>query len=319
MEKILVTGGAGFIGSNLVESLLKEGKQLVLFDSGFRVGFNNIQNIKDNVEIIKGDIRNYEDWKKIPNDCDFVFHLAAINGTKYFYEIPHKVLDVNVNGVLNFVKWIENSNVKRFFFASSSEVYGFPKNFPTNELEPLMIPESKNPRFSYSSSKIIGETISINFAKELGIDYTIGRFHNVYGPSMGFEHVMPEFIKKCVLNKTFTVQGNGKESRSFCYISDAINAIKLISQHINGRNEIFNIGTNEEVSINQLIEVLEDIHESKLKIKYVDFENEGTRRRIPDISKITELGYRQNIPLNEGLRLTYNWYKEYYLKNQSKD
>ena len=182
-----------------------------------------------------------------------------------------------------------------------------------------MIPESKNPRFSYSSSKIIGETISINFAKELGIDYTIGRFHNVYGPSMGFEHVMPEFIKKCVLNKTFTVQGNGKESRSFCYISDAINAIKLISQHINGRNEIFNIGTNEEVSINQLIEVLEDIHESKLKIKYIDFENEGTRRRIPDISKITELGYRQTISLNEGLRLTYNWYKEYYLKNQSKD
>jgi nucleoside-diphosphate-sugar epimerase len=146
-----------------------------------------------------------------------VYHLAAINGTKYFYEIPGKVLNVNVNGTINFVNWLQNSKVKRFFFSSSSEVYGFPKVFPTPETEELSIPDPTNPRFSYSSSKILGEIIVINFARTFGIDYSIGRIHNAYGPQMGFEHVMPEFIKRCVLNEEFTVQGDGAESRCFCF------------------------------------------------------------------------------------------------------
>jgi UDP-glucose 4-epimerase len=314
-NKILVTGGAGFIGSYLVEELLKKGKEVIVFDNGFRSGFLNIKEFENNLSLIKGDVTNYDDWEKIPKDIDIVFHLAAINGTKYFYEIPEKVLEVNVQGTLNLVKWMKNTSVKRIFLASSSEVYGFPQTFPTSEQEPLVIPDPKNPRFSYSSSKMIGETIVINFAKNLGIDYTIARFHNVYGPHMGFEHVMPEFIRKCVKNEQFLIQGNGTDSRSFCYILDAINGILLISTHDDARNEIFNIGTSEEISISDLIKSLEKIHGRKIIPIPTNFENSGTSRRLPDITKLTKLGYAPKFSLSEGLEKTYFWYKKYYENN----
>jgi len=262
--------------------------------------------------VINGDVTKIDDWKKIPKDIEFVFHLAAINGTRYFYEIPDKVIDVNVQGTLNCLNWLKDSNVKKMFFASSSEVYGLPKNFPTSENEPLMIPNSTNPRFSYSSSKIIGETITINFAKKYGIKYSIGRFHNVYGPKMGFEHVMPEFIRMCVKNEKFIMKGSGEETRCFCYISDAIDGIMLLADHPKAENEIFNIGTNDEITINYLIEFLSRFHGKKIEPIKEEFDGAGTSRRVPDISKITKLGYTPEIFLEEGFKKTYDWYKEYF-------
>mgnify|MGYP006078243037 FL=1 len=313
-EKILVTGGAGFLGSNLVERLVNEGKEVFVFDNGFRVGFENLNKLK-NFTMIKGDITNLDDWKKIPQNVDYVFHLAAINGTKYFYEIPEKVLEVNVKGIMNFCEWLKNSNVKRFFFASSSEVYGYPKKFPTPETENLEIPNPKNPRFSYSSSKMIGETLSINFAKKLNIDYTIGRFHNIYGPHMGFEHVMPEFIRKCVKNEEFTIQGDGLESRSFCYISDAIDALMIFLNNDESSNEIFNIGNEEECTINDLIKLLEKFSDEKIDPKYKEFQDSGTKRRQPDITHLRKLGYTPKIELKDGFKKTYDWYKNHYLSS----
>ncbi len=308
--KILVTGGSGFIGSNLVKELSKK-HEVIAFDNGFRVGFGNIETI-ENVSLIKGNVLEKEDWKQLPKDIDFAFHLAAINGTKYFYEIPSKVLEVNVLGTMNFMNWIENTDAKRFFFASSSEVYGFPKVFPTPETEPLVIPDPTNPRFSYSSSKMIGETTSINFAKTSGLDYVIGRFHNVYGPRMGFEHVIPEFIRKCVKNESFVVQSDGSETRCFCYISDAVNALNLLMNNTQSSNSIFNIGTTEETEIKKIIPMLEKIHGEKIEPIYKEFKNAGTPRRVPDIKKIKKLGYTPQITLKEGLDLTYQWYSEYY-------
>ena len=310
-RKILITGGAGFLGSNLAQSLLQKKNEVIIFDNGFRVGFANTKGLK-NFSLIKGSVTNTEDWKKIPKDIDFAFHLAAINGTRYFYEIPDKVLEVNIKGTINFMEWLKETNAKRFFFASSSEVYGFPKTFPTPENESLTIPDPKNPRFSYSSSKIVGETISINYGRSLGIEYSIARFHNVYGPHMGFEHVMPQFIEKCVKNQLFEVQGDGSESRCFCYISDAIDGIILLSEHSNAGNEIFNIGTNEEVTINQLINLLEKIHGKSLNPIFKKFSNAGTKRRIPDISRIKKLGYVPKVSLEEGFKKTYEWYVDYF-------
>ncbi len=218
-------------------------------------------------------------------------------------------------GTLNFVNRIKNSNIKKIFFASSSEVYGFPDVFPTPETEPMTIPDPMNARFSYSSSKIIGEMIIINFSRSLGVDYQIGRFHNIYGPAMGFEHVIPEFIRKIVKNEPFEVQGDGQESRCFCYISDAVNAIYTIMENNSIRNNIFNVGNPEETTIKKLIEILGDISGKKINPILKEFEQHGTRRRVPDTSKINQLGFKPKINLKEGLKETYQWYKNYYETN----
>ena len=315
MKKVLVTGGSGFLGSHLISELIKNDKEVIVFDNGFRQGFSNISSFNNNVTLVKGDVTKREDWELLPKDVDFVFHLAAINGTKYFYEIPDKVIKVNVLGTMNFVDWLQNTSVKRFFFASSSEVYGKPRVFPTPETESLQIPDPNNPRYSYSSSKIMGETITINFAKSYGIDFSIARIHNAYGPQMGLEHVMPEFIRKCVKEESFTVQGDGKESRCFCYVTDIINAIILISTHPEGRNEIFNIGNPTETSINELIKLLEKIQGKEIKPIYEPFPKAGTNRRVPDLNKISKLGYKPKVNLEKGLKETYEWYEKFYNGN----
>jgi len=315
MTKILVTGGTGFVGSNLILQLINEKNEIISFDNNSRNSFSNQKLIENNVKLIKGDITNLEDLKKIPKDIDIVYHLAAVNGTKYFYEIPEKVLEINVKGVFNLMECIKSTNCKRIFFTSSSEVYGFPSIFPTPENSILSIPDPTNPRFSYSSSKIVGETIIINYAKSIGIDYTIARLHNAYGPKMGFEHVIPEFIRKVVKKEKFLVNGDGTESRSFCYISDIIEEIKLITNQSNGKNEIFNIGNPVETSINELILELEKIYGNKISPVYTKFKNPGTKRRVPDISKIKKLGYTPKISLSNGLQKTYEWYSNYYKKN----
>lgn len=314
MAKILVTGGTGFVGSNLILKLAEQNNEIISFDNYSRNSFSNEVLKEKNVELIEGDITNKEDLKKIPNDIDTVYHLAAINGTKFFYEIPEKVLQVNLGGILNIMEWLKKTETKRIFFASSSEVYGFPSKFPTPETLTLSIPDPTNPRFSYSSSKITGEIIIINFARKYEIDYTIGRLHNAYGPKMGFEHVIPEFIRKAVKNEKFLVNGDGTESRSFCYISDIVEEIKLVSEKSEGENQIFNIGNSTETTINQLIQELEKIHGDKISPVYTEFNNPGTKRRVPDISKINELGFSPKISLKEGLKETYDWYKSYHEK-----
>ena len=313
-QKILITGGAGFLGSNLAQLLLQKKNEVIIFDNGFRVGFANTEGLK-NFSLIKGSVTNTEDWKKIPKDIDFAFHLAAINGTRYFYEIPDKVLDVNIKGTQNFLEWLKTTNVESFFFASSSEVYGYPTKFPTSETEYLSIPDPTNPRFSYSASKILGEILAINNAKKFGINYIIGRFHNIYGPRMGFEHVMPDFIRKCVKNEEFVVQGDGSESRSFCYISDAVEAMLILLENENSLNEIFNIGNEKESTINDLIKLLEEFSGKKLGAIYEEFKNSGTKRRQPNITRLRKLGYAPKVSLREGLKKTYAWYKSYYLKS----
>lgn len=315
MTKILVTGGTGFVGSNLILQLLDKKNEIISFDNYSRNSFSNELLQKNNVHLIEGDITNQNDLKKIPKDIDIVYHLAAVNGTKYFYEMPEKVLQVNLKGVLNIMEWIQSTNAKRIFFTSSSEVYGFPSVFPTPINSILSIPDPINPRFSYSASKIAGEVIIINFARSIGIEYTIGRLHNAYGPKMGFEHVIPEFIRKAVKEEKFLVNGDGTESRSFCYISDIVKEIELITNKSHGKNEIFNIGNPVETTINQLISELEKIHGNKIFPIYTKFENPGTKRRVPDISKIKKLGYTPKISLQEGLEKTYQWYKNYYKNN----
>lgn len=314
MSRILITGGAGFIGRNLVNALHKS-NDIIILDNEFRGSFEKLNNKK--IEFIKGDITKFSDWEKIPLGIDTIFHLGAINGTKFFYEIPEKVLDVNIKGVQNLLEFCRKRDIKNFLFTSSSEVYGYPKKFPTSEENILSIPDPYNPRFSYSSSKIIGEMLCINFSRKYNLKHTIVRYHNIYGPNMGHEHVMPEFIRKVTKNEEFLVEGDGTETRSFCFIDDAIDATISVHNNNSFKNRIFNIGNDAETSISDLIQLLSKISGKQIQPKFNPKTNPGTKRRIPDISKARSIGYEPKIALEEGFKITYEWYDNYYKKSKT--
>lgn len=283
-----------------------------MFDNGWRGRRESLGWLAEHVELIEGDIREPNAVRATAERADLVLHLAAIQGTANFYRLPHVVLDVNVKGVMNVLEACSRTRPRRVFFASSSEVYGFPTVFPTSEVEPVSIPDVANPRFSYAASKILGEVATINYARQFGFDYTIVRYHNIYGPAMGWDHVIPQFIYRLVRGDEFTVQGDGHQTRAFCYIDDAVAGSVSALLGEGGANQIFNIGNpNGECSINELIGLLMRLSGRTVVPRYVPFVQEGVRRRVPDITCARErLGYEPRIPLEEGLRRTYTWYVE---------
>lgn len=320
MGNSLVTGGLGFIGSHLVRRLVAEKERVKVLDNGWRFGKRNLEDISDEVEIIDGDIRDFDVVKKAVKDVDTVYHLAAIVNTQHFHSHPWLVLDVGITGTSNVLKAIEGNCIKRFLYLSSTEVYGNPSIFPTPETHPLMIIDSKNSRVSYPSSKLIGETLCSAYAKKNSFDLTIVRLENPYGPRMGWSHVIAEFIKRIILNEQFTIQGDGMQTRSFCYINDAVDGIIKAATIDEGRNEIFNIGSDEgEISLNQIANHLKEICGKDFGIKYLPNISGTINRRWPNISKAqTILNYKPKIKIEEGLRRTFDWYRKeihWWLKN----
>lgn len=314
MKTYLVTGGTGFIGRNLVKSLVKDGYNVKVFDDNSRGNIESLKEIIDEIEFLNGDIRNPDAVKKASKGVDGIIHLAAINGTKFFYTIPEQVLDVATRGIVNVIDACLWYGIDEIFFASSSEVYHLPPTVPTPENVPLVIPDHKNPRFSYAAGKIISEMYVINFGKKYFDKAIIFRPHNVYGPEMGWEHVIPQFIlrlKKSLVVKRdpipFPIQGNGNETRSFVYIDDFVRGLMVILKK--GRSlETYNIGTVEEVKIRELATEVAKFYQRRIKIIPGKLAAGGTNRRLPDISKIVKLGYRPKIRLEEGIRLTAEWY-----------
>jgi UDP-glucose 4-epimerase len=310
-KKILITGGTGFIGSNLVNYLSKNNKVKIL-DNNFR-GKNSSIQINKNIKVINGDIRNIQIIKKAIKDVDIVIHLAFINGTRNFYKKASLVLDVGLGGTYNLIKSINNSKnkIKLFIYASSSEIYQTPKIIPTDENVAGLVPDIKNPRYSYGSAKLIGEILTFHMLKK-NIKRIIFRPHNIYGPNMGKLHVIPELIlkiKKQIKKNSINlkIQGSGKETRAFCYIDDAINAINLIIKK--GQDgEIYNIGNDKEISINNLVNMISKILKKKIYIKKGVLRKGSTKRRCPNIKKIKKIGFLPKVQMNEGLIKTLNYY-----------
>ena len=299
-KTFLVTGGNGFIGRNIVSLLLKKNYKILVLDDGSRGTFNITKN--KNIKYIKGDIRE----KKLLNKClkkvDAVIHLAYINGTRYFYEKPDVILDVAVKGLINVFDGCKKYKIKELYLASSSEVYQTPLKIPTDENEMLKIPDIYNPRYSYGGGKILTELMGINYGKKFFKRLVIFRPHNVYGPNMGNEHVIPEFIKKMksIKNKSFKIQGSGNEIRSFIYIEDFINAFDLIlhkGKHLN----IYNIGTNEKIKIKDLAKKIAKIFNKKIEVRKSPLKEGGTKIRVPNIKKIKMLGFKTKYSLDSGL------------------
>jgi nucleoside-diphosphate-sugar epimerase len=323
LDKVLVTGGCGFVGSFLVERLCSLGKEVVVFDNKWKAGERNLAGVADKINFIEGDIRDYQQVSSAMRGCDTVFHLASIQGTKYFYEKPDLVLEVGLTGNLNVAKACADNNVSRVLFTSSSENYGQAAVFPTPETQPLVIQDPKNPRWSYSATKIAGEVIFANYARKFGYGYTVIRIHNAYGPRMGWQHVVPEFVKRLVLGEKFTIQGSGKETRAFCYIDDLIDGMILSATSEGGRNEIFNLGNDkEEHQINEVARMLHTIAGKEFNPEYVNLMEGSTTRRIPDITKARSIGYDPKVGLVDGLTKAFNWYRDeinWWLANAKPD
>ena len=304
-KRFLVTGGTGFIGSNICKYLVEQNYPVKIYDNNSRGEIKKIANIKNKVKFIKGDIRDKKLLSKSLRNTDAVIHLAYVNGTKYFYSNPVKVLEIAVKGIVNVIDGCIKNKIKELYLASSSEVYQSPKKIPTSEKESLKIPNIYNPRFSYGGGKILTELMGIHYGKKYFKKLIIFRPHNVYGPNMGYEHVVPEFIKRFTKlkknKKTFEIKGNGNETRSFIYIDDFITAFDLIlkrGKHLN----IYNIGTSEEVKISQLVSKLSKLFNKKIVLKKTKIDAGSTKRRCPDIKKIKKLGFKQKYKLTKGLK-----------------
>ena len=315
-KKILVTGGTGFIGSAICNFFSDKGYQITILDNNSRGKIKRIK-INRNIKIINGDITIYNDVYRASKNQDYIFHLAAINGTKNFYKYPFEVLDVSTKGIINIIKLCEKLKINKLLIASSSEVYSTPSKIPTTEKERILIPDIMNPRFSYSGGKIISELYGIHSMNKKIKNIIIFRPHNVYGPNMGVDHVIPEIINKIltsIKNKNYkiTIQGNGLQKRSFIFIDDFLNALYLVIKK--GNNEIINIGTNDLITIKKLIKnILKHFPNFKFKITF-DNKNPigGTLIRNPDIKKIKKYGFQKKISIDEGVNKTILWYKKNY-------
>lgn len=308
-KSFLVTGGTGFIGSGICKALVKQGHNVIIFDNNSRGKISRIETLKKNIKLIKGDIRDRDEVFQSLKKIDAVVHLAYINGTKFFYEKPDIILDVAVKGLVNIFDGCIKYKIKELYLASSSEVYQTPIKIPTDETEPLKVPDVFNPRYSYGGGKILTELMGVNYGRKFFNRLIIFRPHNVYGPDMGNEHVIPELINrfKNLKGKNFKVQGTGREIRSFIYIDDFVDAFELIlkkGKHLN----IYNIGTTEKISIKNLTKKISKIIKKKIIIKKSKLQKGGTKKRLPDITKIKKLGFEQKIMIEEGLKKTIKYY-----------
>jgi nucleoside-diphosphate-sugar epimerase len=313
--KVLVTGGSGFIGSALVKALVKSGAKVRVLDDNSRGRPRRLADVEKDIEFIGGDVRNPDAVERAAQGMDEVHHLAFVNGTEFFYSQPDLVLDVGVRGMLNVIDACRKHHIGNLILASSSEVYQTPPHVPTAEDAPLSIPDPLNPRYSYGGGKLISELMAINYGRKYFERVLVFRPHNVYGPDMGFEHVVPQFalrVKKLGPQQAgsrlrFDIQGTGEETRSFCFIDDLIAGVMVMRQH--GEHlGIYHIGTTEEVTIADLARRIADLADSEIEIVPGKLQPGGAMRRCPDISKLAKLGFAPRVPLNDGLEPTVDWY-----------
>jgi nucleoside-diphosphate-sugar epimerase len=313
--KILVTGGSGFIGSALVKALLRAGCAVRVLDDNSRGRPRRLADIAKDIEFIAGDIRDGAAVEKAARGMDEVHHLAFVNGTEFFYQSPELVLDVGVRGMVNVIDACRKRGIGKLVLASSSEVYQTPPKIPTDESAPLVVPDPLNPRYSYGAGKLISEVMAINFGRKYFERVLIFRPHNIYGPDMGFEHVVPQFA--LLLQKQgnaqpsgrlrFEIQGPGEATRSFCYVDDLVTGVMVMrekGEHLG----IYHIGTTEEVAIADLARRVATHAGREIELIPGKPAPGGTMRRCPDISKLGRLGYKPRVPLNEGLAPTLDWY-----------
>jgi len=299
--KILITGGAGFVGSSLADALVKRADNFVVLIDNLLTGAasklpdKNLRNWK----FIKCNANSYNDIAPImaAYSFDYVFHYAAVVGVKRTLDNPVMVLD-DISGIRNILDLSKNTGVKRVFFSSSSEVYGEPVELPQRELTTPL-----NSRLPYAVVKNVGEAFCRSYKEEYDLDYTILRFFNTYGPKQSTDFVMSKFIRAALGGQDITIYGDGSQTRTFCFVDDNIEAtINALEQSL-AVNDIVNIGNDHLMTILELAQTVIQITGSSSKVVHLPPLPEGDMtRRQPEISKMRTLLKRDLTPLDEGIR-----------------
>jgi len=311
--KVLVTGGAGFIGSHLTERLLKDGNPVAVIDHLSTGRLENMAGFRNdpNLEFVTGDIRDVKLMESLVEQSDAVFHLAAAVGVKLIAEDPVHTIETNIGGT-EIVLNIANKFHKKTLIASSSEVYGKSETVPFREDDDIVLGSTSLSRWAYACSKAIDEFLGVAFYRQYNLEVVIGRFFNTIGPRQTGQYgmVVPRFVRAALKNEPVMIYGSGQQTRCFCYVGDLVEAIICLMNCDQAVGRIFNIGTNEEISIEELADKVIEMTDSKSKKQFVSYEVaygrpiEDMMRRVPSLERVKEItSWEPGTNLDEILKL----------------
>jgi UDP-glucose 4-epimerase len=318
MATFLVTGGAGFIGSHLVEASLQAGHRVLVIDDLSSGSVQNLARVRSNVrfEFVPESIRSRTALVELVDQADVIFHLAATVGVFNIIESPVSTIENNISGTEVVLKMAAKKK-KKVIIASSSEVYGRSTSIPFRENEGLTFGPTSNSRWSYAASKMIDEFLALAYWNEFKVPTVVVRLFNTIGPRQigRYGMVVPRFLSQAISGKNLSVYGTGRQTRCFTYVSDIIQWLMLLSNNDGAVGEIFNLGNPEEISIAGLARKIITMTGASVDIEYVPYERayeqgfEDMERRVPDISKVFKYtGYAPAVSLDEALLRTRDWF-----------
>ena len=320
-KKILIIGGAGFIGFHTAKRLSENSEhEITIIDNFHRGKFDNeFEELisKSNVSYFQGDVTNMITFTNAGYEFSHIYNFAAVIGVSNVDKHPDKVLYVNSLSMLNLFEYAKNlKNLEKILFASTSEIYSgtlrhYDIDVPTDEAVNLVVEDIKSRRTTYALSKMFGESVAHNYGQKYNIPYTIVRYHNVYGPRMGFAHVIPETFIKIKNNDKITVP-SAIHTRAFCYVDDAVEMTIRITEEKKANGETFHIGnSDEEIRIKDLVKKVADIMSKPIEIDDGEDTPGSPTRRAPKTEKISRFtGYKPMINLETGITKTFSWYAD---------
>jgi UDP-glucose 4-epimerase len=306
--RVLITGGAGFIGSHLSDALLQRGDEVFVIDDLSTGSIENIRHLKDHPRFnyTIDDVNNQPLTAELVDQCDVVFHLAAAVGVRLIVESPVRTIETNVHST-EVVLSLANKKKKKVLIASTSEVYGLSNAVPFREDGNLVMGATNKGRWSYACSKAIDEFLALAYWREKKLPTVVVRLFNTVGPRQTGQYgmVIPTFVKQALAGRPITVYGDGKQSRCFCYVGDVIGALMKLMDNSKAVGEVFNVGSNQEITILDLAKRVKEVANSDSEIVFVPYDEayeegfEDMPRRVPDISKINDLvGFKPEMRLD---------------------
>lgn len=306
--RVLITGGAGFIGSHLADAYVKRGDHVYVIDDLSTGKIENIQHLKGHslFHYTIDSVHNQPVTAELVDQCDVIFHLAAAVGVKLIVESPVRTIETNVRGT-EVVLSLANKKKKKVLVASTSEVYGLSTDVPFREDGNLVMGATTKGRWSYACSKAIDEFLALAYWREKKLPTIIVRLFNTVGPRQTGQYgmVIPTFVKQALSGRSITVYGDGNQSRCFGYVGDVVGALVKLMDHEDAVGQVFNIGSNQEISILDLAQRVKDLTQSDSEIVFIPYDEayeegfEDMPRRVPDISKVSGLvGFRPEMHLD---------------------